>query len=139
MSIYEGFGYETSRGTSVFMIFFYVILALIIGVILFTAIRALYIWNKNNHSPRQTVHAEVFTKRQDFSTFRHNANNGIGHYNTMYVKYFVLFQLDNGEKIRLKVKPGEYDLLRERDKGMLTYQGTRYLGFEAQAEDPYFS
>lgn len=138
MTSYEGFGYGMDRGASIFMTIFYVILALIIGFILFAIIRALYIWNKNNHSPKLTVHAEVFTKRQDFSTFRHDTNGGFGHYNTMYVKYFVLFQLDNGEKIRLKVKPSEYDLLRERDKGMLTYQGSRYLGFEAQPSDPYF-
>ena len=137
MTTYEGFGYGASQGTSIFMTIFYVILALIIGVILFGIIRTIYVWNKNNHSPRLTVHAEVFTKRQDFSTYRHTGSTGIADHTT-YVKYFVLFQLDNGEKIRLKVKSSEYDLLRERDKGMLTYQGTRYLGFEAQPEEPYY-
>ncbi len=43
---------------------------------------------------------------------------------------FVTFELEKGERIELGVKGSEYGMLAEGDRGRLSYQGTRYLGFE---------
>ncbi len=94
-------------------------------------LRGLYIWNKNNHSPRVTEEAEVYTKRQDFSTFTHRDRNvHFGSCRTIRVRYFVVFQTQNSGAVKLKVSSDDFDMLREGEKGMLTFQGTRFLGFK---------
>jgi len=42
----------------------------------------------------------------------------------------VTFQFDSGDRMELKMQGHEYGLLIEGDQGKLTFQGTRYLGFE---------
>lgn len=84
---------------------------------------------KNDASPRLTVPASVVTKRaQVGTTHHHNAatNTGGTYYNT---KYFATFQFESGDRLELSVSPGEYGMLVEGDRGQLSFQGTRYLGF----------
>ena len=52
------------------------------------------------------------------------------HLRTHQHSYYVTFLLENGERIELRVKKSEYDTITTGCKGMLTYQGTRYKGFE---------
>ena len=85
---------------------------------------------KNDASPRLSVPASVVTKRaQVGTTHHHNAatNTGGTYYNT---KYFATFQFESGDRLELSVSPGEYGMLVEGDRGQLSFQGTRYLGFE---------
>ncbi len=63
---------------------------------------------KNNNSPQETVNAQVVAKRMKVVTF----------------------ELENGTRLELGVKDPEYGMLAEGDRGRLSYQGTRYLGFE---------
>ncbi|MCR4884157.1 MAG: DUF2500 domain-containing protein [Clostridiales bacterium] len=131
MTTYEGFSTGMNHGTDFFMLFFYGIGALIAGVLLFVLLRSLYIWNKNNHSPRVTEEAEVYTKRQDFSTFMNRGRNvHFGSYHSIYVRYFVVFKTQNSGMVKLRVSSDDFDMLREGEKGQLTFQGTRFLGFE---------
>ena len=97
--------------------------------------RGLFVWMRNNNSPRETVNARVVTKRMKVTghgqtTMRSNvtAMNGLG--SSTYTKYFVTFELENGSRVELGVKDPEYGMLAEGDQGVLSYQGTRYLGFE---------
>ena len=46
-----------------------------------------------------------------------------------YTRYFVTFEFESGDRLELKVDGSEYGLLAEGDCGMLSFQGTRYLGF----------
>ena len=131
MTSYQDFGYGMNQGTDYFMLFIYGFGALIVGAILFALLRGLYIWNKNNHSPRVTEEAEVYTKRQDFSTFTNRSRNTqFGSYRSIRVRYFVVFQTKNSGAVKLKVSSDDFDMLREGEKGLLTFQGTRFLGFE---------
>ena len=87
---------------------------------------------KNDASPRLSVPASVVTKRaQVGTTHHHNAatNTGGTYYNT---KYFATFQFESGDRLELSVSPGEYGMLVEGDRGQLSFQGTRYLGFARQ-------
>ena len=87
---------------------------------------------KNDASPRLTVPASVVTKRaQVGTTHHHNAatNTGGTYYNT---KYFATFQFESGDRLELSVSLGEYGMLVEGDRGQLSFQGTRYLGFVRQ-------
>ena len=40
------------------------------------------------------------------------------------------FQVESGDRIELNVSGPEYGMLVEGDRGDLSFQGTRYLGFE---------
>lgn len=103
----------------------------IMAAILFTIIQGLKQWNKNNNSPRLTVPAEVVAKRNSIRWHRHSGG-GSGHmgHTTTYTSYYVTFQVESGDRMELMMSGGEYGLLIEGDTGNLTFQGTRYLGFE---------
>ena len=47
-----------------------------------------------------------------------------------YSKYFVTFEFESGDRVEMPVDGSEYGLLVEGDTGKLTFQGTRYLGFQ---------
>lgn len=105
------------------MIMFVVVAA----VIVVTAVRGLSQWHKNNNSPRLTVQATVVSKRTDISHYRNG--NDAGQYHTS-TTYYATFQVESGDRIEFQLAGNEYGLLVEGDKGKLSFQGTRFLGFE---------
>lgn len=110
-----------------FQILFMLTFVLVFGMILFTLIRGIGQWHKNNTSPRLAVEATVVAKRGE--THRHHSGNGMVHSST---SYYVTFQVSSGDRMELRLSGQEYGLLAEGDRGTLTFQGTRYLGFERQ-------
>jgi hypothetical protein len=52
------------------------------------------------------------------------------HHTTHSTTYYVTFQVESGDRMELQLAGNEYGLLVEGDRGKLTFQGTRYLGFE---------
>lgn len=109
-----------------FEIMFMLVFFLMFGMIIFTIIRGIGQWNKNNNSPRLTVQAKVVSKRGDVS-HHHDAGTHTSHTSTTY---YVTFQVASGDRMELSVSGSEYGMLAEGDFGDLTFQGTRYLGFE---------
>ena len=112
------------------------VLIVIFAVLILGAIgRGLYVWIRNNNSPRETVNARVVTKRMKVTGHgRTMMRGGSAAMNTLgssvYTRYFVTFELENGRRVELGVKDPEYGVLAEGDQGVLTFQGSRYLGFE---------
>lgn len=118
-----------------FQILFFVAFFLILGIILVTLIRGIAQWNKNNHSPRLTVRARVAAKRTNVQHHTHHANAGnmtgaSGLHTTTSTTYYVTFEVPSGDRMELSMSGSEYGLLAEGDEGDLTFQGTRYLGFQ---------
>lgn len=112
-----------------FEILFFLMFCLIFGMVIFTFIRGIGEWSKNNHSPRLTVDATVVTKRSQVSHHHHNASNNAMH--TIHsTTYYVTFQVESGDRMELMVNGSEFGMLVEGDYGKLTFQGTRYIGFE---------
>ncbi len=111
-----------------FEILFFGAFFLILGMVLFTFIRGIGQWNQNNHSPRLTVGAVVVAKRTDV-THRAGTQNMAGHSSTWY---YATFEVESGDRMELQLSGQEYGQLAEGDSGYLTFQGTRYLGFERQ-------
>lgn len=111
-----------------FEVMFTLVFFLILGTILVTIVRGIGQWSKNNHSPRLTVEATVVSKRGDVS--HHHHNNGGAMHTTTSTTYYVTFQVQSGDRMELSVSGQEYGMLVEGDVGDLTFQGTRYLGFE---------
>ena len=117
-----GFGFFDS----VFPVLFTVMFVLVLGVIIVTLVRNVSQWHKNNNSPRLTVRATVVSKRMQVTHHR-DANTHTGGSSTWY---YVTFEVESGDRMELSVKGSEYGMLVEGDRGRLTFQGTRYLGFE---------
>lgn len=117
-----------------FNVMFTLVFILIIGVIIVSFVKGIGQWNKNNNSPRLTVDANVVAKRQDVSYHHHGNAGGItgahGHHTTTSTTYYVTFQVESGDRMELSVGGSEYGMLVEGDHGKLSFQGTRYLGFE---------
>ena len=122
-----GFGFD--MGFGLFGILFSLVFILLIGMFIVTAVKGISQWNKNNHSPRLTVPATVIAKRTNVSRHHHGGTNGHHHHHTS-TSYYVTFQVESGDRMELHVAGHEYGLLIEGDSGNLTFQGTRYLGFE---------
>lgn len=123
-----GFGF----GFQLFEIMFTLVFFMVIGVFIATFVKGISQWNKNNHSPRLTVPAIVVAKRTNVSHHNHNTGaNNIHHHHTS-TTYYVTFQVESGDRMELNMSGSEYGLLVEGDAGMLSFQGTRYLGFERQ-------
>jgi len=112
-----------------FTIMFSIIFVIVIGMFIVTAIRGIGEWNKNNHSPRLTVIATVVAKRTNVSHHHHGGVNEHHHHHTS-TSYYVTFQVESGDRMELQVSGQEYGMVVEGDVGNLTFQGTRYLGFE---------
>ena len=119
MSFYTGFGLMGIVSSLIFLV--------VIGMFIFIAAKGISQWNKNNHSPRLTVPAIVVAKRTNVSHHHHHNNM---HHTTHSTTYYVTFQVQSGDRMELHVTGQEYGLLVEGDQGSLSFQGTRYLGFE---------
>ena len=126
MSVF-GFGFEAFR------VLFSLAFVLIFGMIIFTVIRGVGTWHRNNNSPRLVVDAKVVTKREDVShssmPVAGDATGAHGFHSTSVTTCYVTFEVRGGERLEFAVPGAEYGQLAEGDRGELTFQGTRYVGF----------
>ena len=112
----------------IFEYMFTIVFVLVIGTFIVTAVKGIAQWNKNNNSPRLTVPVTVVSKRTNVSHHHHGTTNA--HHTS--TTYYVTFQVESGDRMELHVTGQEYGMLIEGDIGNLTFQGTRYLGFDRQ-------
>ena len=110
---------------SIFPFLFITVFVIVIGTFVMMAVRGVGTWSKNNASPRLTVSAQVVTKRTQVS--HHHHQESMSHTST---SYYVTFQVESGDRMEFSVSGAEYGMLAEGDQGSLTFQATRYLGFE---------
>ncbi len=116
-------------GFVLFRIMFILAFVLVIGMFLVFAVKGIAQWNQNNHSPRLTVPAVIVAKRTNVTRHHHSGAGGHHHHHTS-TSYYVTFQFGGGDRMELLVSGSEYGMLVEGDQGDLSFQGTRYLGFE---------
>ena len=114
----------------IFTIVFGMIFVIFVITIVSLAAGGISTWSRNNHSPRLTVSAQVVAKRTDVSYHRHGAAGDHADYHTTSnTWYYVTFQVESGDRREFSVSGTEYGMLVEGDRGNLSFQGTRYLGF----------
>lgn len=114
-------------------IFIGIIFVIVIGSILYSVFKGVGEWQKNEQSPRLSVPAVVTSKRIDVtkrSNMHHNNDTHHHHSSSTHTKYFLTFEFESGDRSEFHVSGKEYGLLSEDDNGVLSFQGTRYLGFE---------
>ena len=110
-------------------IFFGIVFAFIIGMMIATLVRVATEKRKNDASPRLSVPATVVTKRTNVSHRHHHGANDMD-YCTTDTTYYVTFQVESGDRMELRMTGRDYGMLFEGDHGTLHFQGTRYLGFD---------
>lgn len=112
-----------------FEIMFFLVFAMVFGTFAATAVKGIAQWTKNTNSPRLTVDAKVVAKRGN--TSRHHHRGAGGHtYHTYSNTYFATFEFESGDRLELQLEGSDFGLIMEGDRGKLTFQGTRFLGFE---------
>ena len=86
---------------------------------------------ENENSPVLTGPATIVDMRR--KTHHHHSN---GHHHHSHT-YHITFEVQSGDRMELKVPRSEFGLLVEGDEGVLSFQGTRYLGFERKLNNRY--
>ena len=102
----------------IFPIMFFAVFGLVFFTIISTLAKGAKQNRQNNASPRVTAPAQVVTKRTQVRG------------DHAHTTYFATFQFESGDRLELEIPRDRFGYLVEGDKGKLTFQGTRYLGFE---------
>ena len=127
-------GFFFSSG--LFEVFFILVFALILGMFVLNVVRGIGQWSKNNQSPRLSVEARVVSRRTSVS-HHHHAGNAAGNHEwhtSSATSYYVTFEVESGDRMEFHLSGPEYGMLAEGDRGRLSFQGTRYLGFERRPD-----
>ena len=103
---------------AIFPILFFAMFGLVFGMIVSTLVKQGKTNRKNDASPRVSADATVVTKRTHVRG------------DHAHTTYFATFQFESGDRLELEVPYNQFGYLVEGDKGKLTFQGTRFLGFE---------
>ena len=93
---------------------------LVFGMIVSTLVKNSKQERKNDASPRLTCEATVVTKRTQVRG------------DHAHTTYFATFQFASGDRLEMQIPHDRFGYLVEGDRGNLTFQGTRFLGFERQ-------
>lgn len=75
---------------------------------------------RNVGKPKVAAPATIVAKRQQLSNMD----------DSNYTTYYVTFEFETRDRLELSVDRREYGLMAENDKGMLTFQGDKFIGFE---------
>ena len=111
-----GFGFSSAPTGAI--AFSTLIIVLVIGGFIYVIAQGIMTHAKNSSSPVLEADAVVVGRREEVSGFDHTRTS-----------YYATFQFENGDRLELGLKGTEYGMLAQGDRGKLTYQGTRYLGF----------
>lgn len=105
----------------IFIFFFILVAAFIIGILVFSIAKGASQWSKNNASPMLAREAKIVSKRT-------NVSGGSGD-TSASTTYFITFEFADRSRVELIVTGKTYGLLAEGDTGTLHNQGTRFLDF----------
>lgn len=114
---------------NLFPLFFGATFLIVIVGFISTFVKGVRQWNKNNHSPRLTVPVQVVAKRADVDSHHHHDEDHVS-YTNYSTTYYATFQVESGDRMEFTLSGGDYGMMVEGDRGNLTFQGTRFLGFE---------
>ena len=112
--------FETALIVRFFIVVFVIIFILFLTVFVLVLVRGVRQAHRNNQSPVLVIEALVVSKRQHISrTYEH-----------LSTSYYATFEAETGSRMELELSATDFGLLAEGDRGRLTFQGTRYLGFQ---------
>lgn len=106
----------------VFKLFFFGIAGIIAATLVYAIVSGIVRWSRNNASPLLTETSKVVAKRTEMSGGSENSS--------ARTYYYVTFEFAEGGRVELQVAGRQFGLIAEGDVGRLTYQGTRFKGFD---------
>lgn len=115
------------------MVFLFTVFFIILIVKAVSGVRN---WSKNNASPVLSVAAKVVGKREDVRSYANAAGPNQPMTPASSTSYAATFEVESGDRMEFRLQGQEYGLLAEGDAGKLTFQGTRFLGFERMGTAP---
>jgi hypothetical protein len=119
---------------AIFMFVFVLIAVVIVGGIIFSVGKGVSEWADNNQQPVLTVPAKVVAKRTTLAVTSNfvgaGSNPTYNHGTRSSTSYFVTFEFSSGDRKEFNLSAHQYGLLAESDRGELTFQGTRFNGFQ---------
>lgn len=132
-SVFSSFGIIFSILPIIFIAMFVLVFTFIIVVL----VRALRHGSQNSKLPVLTVSAAVVAKRGDVNSYgghvgRVDATDFHAVGSRTYTDYYATFQVQSGDRMELRLQDGQYGLIAEGDRGMLTFQGDSFISFERQ-------
>ncbi|MNE71001.1 hypothetical protein D3C80_1668360 [compost metagenome] len=104
-----------------------------IGIVAVSVGRGLFQWSRNNSSPLLTIPARIVSKRSEVRQQQLQDESQTSRTSTTY---YLTYEAQGGERMEFKVDGNEFGMSAEGDRGLLTYQGTRYHGFQRH---PHYS
>ena len=111
----------------VFVLFFVAFLGTFVVVIA----KSFSQWRKNNDSPKLSVEATLVSKSNIVRNHMHHHPGEAHHQTNMPSQTTSLtFQVASGDRMVFSVSHYDYNLMAEGDRGILHFQGTRFLGFD---------
>jgi hypothetical protein len=118
----------SAGGFGLMGIIFPLVFFVILGIIVVSAVQGIVRWSRNNALPVLSVQARLVSKRTQVS---HRHGGGVNDHSVhSSTRYFVTFEVESGDRMEFAVDGSEFGMLAEGDFGKLSFQGTRYLGFE---------
>ena len=113
-----------------FLILFFVFLFLVIGGIVAMIVTSSIRRRRNESAPQSSVHASVLAKRTSTQNHPNAGDVSGGHGYTSFTSYHVTFLPESGEQREFTVDGAVYDRLFEGDRGLLTFKGDLFIGFD---------
>jgi len=107
-----------------------IMFVLIFGLIFFVIVSGIIGWHQNNKAPILSVRAKVVAKRTNVSESSNMGVDGASMSSSTSTSYYVTFEVESGNRMEFWVQGKVYGLIAEGDRGKLTFQGTRFLGFD---------
>ncbi|WP_246187977.1 DUF2500 domain-containing protein [Paenibacillus tengchongensis] len=105
------------------------IILAVIGIFAYGIIKGLTQWSRNNASPLVTVNCVVVGRRTEVWGGRGETS--------AKTSYYITFETGEGERLELELSGSDYGVIVEGDQGRLSYQGTRFKGFQRMSERAY--
>lgn len=118
-----------------FPAFFILISCVIFGMVVYTVLKSQREKKANDAAPVVTVEARVKAKRVTVHNSAHQQSaNGV----PLMAKrdrasYYVVFALEEDQRLELRVQDHQFQRLTEGARGRLTYQRKRFLKFVPEA------
>lgn len=106
---------------------FIIMFASVIGISVLIVVSQ---WIRNHRSPRIVTQATVLDKRVQVQHIRRKKASGIGYATDKMPIYYVLFEIEGGEKLEFLVNKVEYSKVKNNQSGRLTFQGSKFIRFE---------
>lgn len=110
-----------------------IIFIIVISGFFYSIFKGIGQWRENEQSQQLSVTAVVKSKRTDVSGISNaNYQEESNFSSSTYTFYYITFEFESGDRSEFHVSGKEYGLLSENHIGVLSFQGSRYLGFQRQ-------